>query len=715
MSHLALVSIYILFLELLIIRWIGTEVRIFAYLQNTVLVTCFLGLGVGCWASKKKIRLINSFLAQLAVVISFAIPQVRNTLGNISELLSSFSDFVIFSPWLTDNLMDAAANVSVGLALSFVLLLVIFEMFFPLGQILGRLFNEATSTLASYSVNIGGSLVGIWLFVLASYFSVPPVLWMLIATLFVLPLIPRFGNNAGLERKILALSVLLSYFAGLNPDALLTRWSPYQKLVLYSKESKPEMKGEYLVNVNNASYQEIINLSKQNVDSRPDEFAPEHRGLGQYDIPFAFHPAPKKILIVGSGTGNDVAGALRHGAEEVVAVDIDPVIIEIGKAYHPERPYSSSKVRIVNDDARSYFATSNEKFDLILFGLLDSHTATSFTNTRLDHYVYTRESISRAKSLLSPGGVIVLSFYSVRWFITDRFATVMTEVFGTSPLVFKIPESGFGRGGVMFVDGDKNNISSQLQNNPGIRNGIEQWQRDFPIQIKGATKVATDDWPYIYLASPSIPYLYYVLAALMGLILVYCNNRYGLGQVISDWDRSSWHFFFMGAAFLLLEVQNISKASVVLGNTWDVNAVIISGVMTMILLSNYLVYQIPKFSVNIAYLGILAACIGLYLFDLASLSFLPYTQKALLVGGLTTLPMLFSGVVFIKSFMNVSKKDQAIGANLLGGIFGGLLQSITFVTGIKALLLIVAGLYLLAFYFGWGKQISVNGPQLSED
>ena len=40
-----------------------------------------------------------------------------------------------------------------------------------------------------------------------------------------------------------------------------------------------------------------------------------------------------------------------------------------------------------------------------------------------------------------------------------------------------------------------------------------------------------------------------------------------------------WHFFFLGAAFLLLEVQNISKAAVVLGNTWQVNAVIISGVL----------------------------------------------------------------------------------------------------------------------------------------
>ena len=45
----------------------------------------------------------------------------------------------------------------------------------------------------------------------------------------------------------------------------------------------------------------------------------------------------------------------------------------------------------------------------------------------------------------------------------------------------------------------------------------------------------------------------------------------------------------------------------------------------------------------------------------------------------------------------VPDKDRALGANLIGSLFGGLLQSITFVTGIKLLLLVVAGLYLAAF------------------
>jgi hypothetical protein len=59
--------------------------------------------------------------------------------------------------------------------------------------------------------------------------------------------------------------------------------------------------------------------------------------------------------------------------------------------------------------------------------------------------------------------------------------------------------------------------------------------------------------------------------------------------------------------------------------------------------------------------------------------------------------MLFSGIIFVRSLAGVQHKDAALGANMIGALAGGLLQSVTFITGIKALLLIVAGLYLLAF------------------
>jgi hypothetical protein len=165
---------------------------------------------------------------------------------------------------------------------------------------------------------------------------------------------------------------------------------------------------------------------------------------------------------------------------------------------------------------------------------------------------------------------------------------------------------------------------------------------------------------------------------------------------MSSVSPSSPHFFFLGAAFMLLEVQNISKAAVVLGNTWSVNAVVISGVMTMILLANLIAARLPRLPLLPIYALLVGSCIGLYFVDLSQFAFLPYATKALVVGLLTSLPMLFSGIVFIRSFASTDRKDSALAANLIGALVGGLLQSITFVTGIKALLLIVAGLYLAA-------------------
>jgi len=43
------------------------------------------------------------------------------------------------------------------------------------------------------------------------------------------------------------------------------------------------------------------------------------------------------MLILGAGAGNDVAGALRGGAREVHAVEIDPEILRLAEL-HPERP-----------------------------------------------------------------------------------------------------------------------------------------------------------------------------------------------------------------------------------------------------------------------------------------------------------------------------------------------------------------------------------------
>ncbi len=692
-----IVSILALFLETLFIRWIGTEIRIFAYLQNTILVVCFLGLGIGMFTSSRPIDIKHSLIPMAVLLFLMAIPQTRSVLGNISEMLSTLADLVIWSGNQTSDAGRQIVLLSIGLVLTYDVLVLIVDSFIPLGRILGRLMNASSNPIWAYSVNIFGSLLGTWAFVLLSFFYQPPFVWFLIAGGLLSIFILGSKRDKTLNFALLALIIAFSWFAGQDASAFEVVWSPYQKLVV--QESQSEKLGKYVIYVNNAGYQGILDLSDTQVSADPAKFPPELKGLSQYDIPFLLHPDPKSVLLVGAGSGNDAAGALRHdGVSSVTAVEIDPAIIAIGRELHPEDPYSSSQVRVVNDDARSFFATTDEKYDLIAFGLLDSHTTTSLTNARLDHYVYTKESIAQAKTKLAEGGIMVLTFQAERPFIVDRIDRVLEEIFGQPPIVFLIPGNSYGWGGVMYVTGDMQTIQQQLNENERLANYIRHLQDRYPLQVTHTTKVITDDWPYLYLEFPKIPVLYYLLIGMTVILFIRSYRKWQAGSTVSLRSQTFWHFAFLGAAFLLLEVQNISKASVVLGNTWQVNAVIISGVLGIALLANWVAYKFPNLPITPVYMLLIGTALGLYFIDLATFGFLPYFLKAVIVGSLTSLPMLFSGIVFVRSFAIAKDKSNALGANLIGALAGALLQSITFIVGIKALLLVVAGFYLLSLF-----------------
>ena len=165
------------------------------------------------------------------------------------------------------------------------------------------------------------------------------------------------------------------------------------------------------MNVNNTGYQVILELSRARMAARPDVYPAAEVPYSHYVMPHNLIGPRRRALIVGSGAGNDVAGALEAGVEQVQAVEIDPAIVDLGRARHPDRPYSSPQVALAVDDARAFFRKDTGPYDLIWFGLLDSHTTPSaYSNVRLDHFVYTRESFADMKRLLAPSGVVVLLF-----------------------------------------------------------------------------------------------------------------------------------------------------------------------------------------------------------------------------------------------------------------------------------------------------------------
>jgi spermidine synthase len=700
-AALFLVSVLGLFLELVLIRWLGTELQVFAYLQNTVLIVCFLGLGMGCLTCRQPAKLRSTLVSLVIIALLLAVPitwtALRMVFSHLLYLLTVQDAGLGTMGQVTPREFVGAAF---GLAAAFALMMFVWDAFVPLGRLLGRLMNDHPRTILAYSANIAGSLVGIGAFVILSALSMPPSIWMLTFVVLVLALTASLRAWDRIDLALCAALVGLGWLASINSQAIESRWSPYQKLVLSYPDQSADYSalGDYIIQVNNGPYQGMLNLDPEHVRSHPERYPPELAGLSQYDLPARLHPGARTALIVGAGSGNDAAGLLRHSVPSVTAVDIDPAIFDMGQRFHPEHPYSSASVRLVCDDARSFFATTNERYDLIVFGLLDAHTANAMANARLDHYVYTRESIEHARGLLAKGGTLVLTFETLRPFMPERMFETLTEVFGHEPIYYRIPPSQCGWGGVQFaISDDQPALQARVDADTTLAQQIQRWQAGYTIPRSGNVPVATDDWPYIYLIRPHLPPLFLVLIVMLVLLTVRGLRRLQTPGLFRHWDRSRWHFFFLGAAFLLLEVQNVNKAAVVLGNTWSVNAVIIAAILCLALVANLIAACWPRLPLAPVYLLLCGSCIALYFVDLSTFAFLPYATKAVLVGALTSLPVLFSGIVFIRSFASVEEKDLALGANLIGALVGGLLQSITYVVGIKALLLLVAALYAVAY------------------
>ena len=683
-----LVSVLGLFLEMMLIRWLGTEIRIFAYLQNSVLVVCLLGLGLGCLTSRQPIRARQTLIPVAILCVLLSLPLTRNVFASISEMLSILQDFLIWSRAIVADPLHATLWVVFGLALTYCVLALLLDAFVPLGRLLGRLMDEHPNTIAAYSINVGGSLLGIWLFVLLSAWYLTPAIWCLILSFLFLALLFATGRiSLGNTAWLLVIAIPV-WFWGAGPGVVETIWSPYQKLDLKLPQGEART-GEYVIDVNSVFFQWLV-------DGRDREQDPEWPEVNHYELPLLLHPRPRRHLIVGAGAGNDVAGSLRQGTPEITAVEIDPGVLELGRKYHPEDPYSADHVTVILDDARSYFANSREEFDVISFGLLDSHTATTMMNARLDHYVYTLESFEQAKRLLSDDGILTVHFAVPKLFVADRLATVLRDVFGAEPIVLWPQEPRSGWGGMMLVSGNLESVSQAVRAQPDLARVLDQFQKGFSLDLTLSTAPATDDWPYLYLERPRIPVIFFLMGGLMLLLFWRSLKNWNGRAILSGWNMDHWHFFFLGAAFLLLEVTNISRAAVALGNTWQVNAVIVSGVLAMVLLANLIAGWFKQLPMRPFYFLLCASCLVLYLEDLSSFTLLPYHLKAAGVGLLASFPMLFSGIVFIQSFTQTPHKDKALGANLFGALVGALLHSVSFVIGVKGVLLIVGLIYVCA-------------------
>ncbi len=670
--ELGLVSFAILFQELTFIRWLPSQVRVLAYFPNLILISAFLGIGVGCLLARRR------SLPWLWPLLVAALVAVATLLGRVVFTHNAESEHL----WLLYFDLPPGAPVVNGVQLPIVLAFVLSAAtFVPLGQMLAarlNFFANLGSPLWGYALDIAGSLTGVIVFTLLGFSNAFPVVWFSLLLLC--------GSAFFRRRPDSLAAFLLSAGAIVSTVALFERsdhHSPYYAISVQHLQS--DTPGQNLVVMTNGSYhQNALPLGRD--DPVSSEW--QRRAREGYHLPYRqLKTPPGRVLVLGAGTGNDVAVLLDEGAEEIDAVEIDPVILEIGRRYHPDRPYASERVHTIVGDARWFLSHCRKKYQLIVFGTLDSMTRLSaLSNVRLDNFVYTLEGARAARECLEPDGGVVLYFTVKHNYIHNHMLGILGAAFAQVPLVAGGNYSLFNR---IYLAGP---AFAHLKPEDAT---VEE---KFLAEELPALEIPTDDWPYLYLRSRGLGSFYSVLLGLLLLISVAAVmlSSADLRQRLRRLGQADLEMFLYGIAFLLIETKLVTSLNLVWGATWLTSSVVFGAILLMVLLAT-IVAKLKPFPFWVGALGLMLSLLATYAIPVHWLNSRDLPVRVGLCALFAGAPVFFASSCFALRFRMRQAADLAFGWNLLGAVLGGLLETLSMVIGLRALTLVAAAAYLLAF------------------
>lgn len=652
--RLFLTSAAILFLELLLIRWISANVTYVSFFTNLLLMGSFLGIGLGILIGRGDFRAPVSPFGPLLLATVLLVHKAQLNIQVRS------SDEVFFG--LAES-TAADANFLVLPLLVLLTALLLACLSAPLGPLL-----RSMPPLRAYAIDIAGALMGIASFSLLSLTWSPPIVWFSVLGV----LVGLLALGTGVKRgSLLGAASFLAVLAsiGTHPSAQRDLWSPYYRISMDTRL------GTGFISVNGIGHQALWSRQHPLMDKMEPFRSQVYRWFPERTF--------DDVLVIGAGSGTDVSVALARGAKHVDAVEIDPRIARIGQDLHPDRPYDDPRVERHIDDGRRFLRKTDRKYDLIIFALPDSLTLVSAqANVRLETFLFTKECFASVREHLAKDGVFVLyNFYRQPWLI-ERLASMLEESMGTRPLVRTFAH-----------------MSASLACGPGVAALGSRSDLYQPPAGAAPLRPATDDWPFLYLREPGVPRHYLValsliLASAVVLVVVACL------ATRTPVARTSPHFFVLGTAFLLLETRSLVTFSLLFGNTWLVNSLAFFGILTSVLAATLVNAKLAIAKPGLLYAGLLVAIGVAFVVPPESLFLDPPWLRYLAASALAFAPVFFANLVFTRSFKDTKSADMAFASNLVGAMVGGALEYLSLLTGFRALLLVAAGLYALALLLG---------------
>ena len=672
--RLFLTSFVILYVELLLIRWIPANVKYIGFFSNFLLIASFLGIGLGILLGRNG---ASPRLSPFAFLLAGVVALVGQLQLNIQV---QSTDEIFFG--LAEN---RAADINflflplvVGLVVALLATLAL-----PLGPLLKSMWP-----LKAYAIDIVGSMSGIAAFAVLSALGTEPVVWFGVAfALFAAVELGRSRLGWALVNSAVLGVVVVLVLSQARPNEI---WSPYYRI-----DSFRDRTGLEHITVDGIPHQALHPVGREGIE----EF---------YNQLYEWFPGRtfERVLIVGAGSGSDAAIALsRGGAQSIDAVEIDPALMQIGIERHPNRPYDDPRVHRHINDGRAYLRTlpAGTTYDLVIFALPDSLTLVSSQGAiRLESFLFTEEAFAAVSEHLDPAdGIFVLyNYYRDPWLVA-KISDMLETTFGHAPLLrtYAAHKATLAAGPLV----------ASLPGGQPPADGVDQLP-----QIGAPEPVAaTDDWPFLYLRTPHIPqhYLAALAIVLLGALLAVAGAARLTGTTIR---RFSPHFFVLGVAFLLLTTRSLVSFSLLFGTTWVVNAMAFFAILASVLLAIFVNARWPIRRPTPFYVLLFASIALAFLLPPESLLIDPPWLRYGLAAAVAFAPVFFANLVFSYSFRDTTSADMAFASNLLGAMIGGAIEYLALISGYGSLLLVVALLYGLAWLFATRLRL-LNDVELARD
>lgn len=130
-----------------------------------------------------------------------------------------------------------------------------------------------------------------------------------------------------------------------------------------------------------------------------------------FSLPFVLTPADT-VLVLHAGTGYFVAQALRNGSKHIDATESNRTLVSLMKdvlLHLTDSIYHRPDVTVHTIEARTFLASTDQKYDMIILPVLDAFGGTSGLHAMQENYTLTTEGFQQAWNRLKPQGFISIS------------------------------------------------------------------------------------------------------------------------------------------------------------------------------------------------------------------------------------------------------------------------------------------------------------------